>query len=85
MKKMKAPEGLGLENYKFTELPLNKIFNTKDRLKMIQELNSGEFKIIHPVLPPFFKFLLRWIAEDQIIDELKSSLVYFGMKSLRIA
>lgn len=35
MKKMKAPEGLGLENYKFTELPLNKIFNTKDRLKMI--------------------------------------------------
>ena len=26
MKKMKAPEGLGLENYKFTELPLNKIF-----------------------------------------------------------
>lgn len=29
MKKMKAPEGLGLENYKFTELPLNKIFNKK--------------------------------------------------------
>lgn len=26
MKKMKAPEGLGLENYKFTELSLNKIF-----------------------------------------------------------
>lgn len=34
MKKMKAPEGLGLENYKFTELPLNKIFYTKDRLKI---------------------------------------------------
>lgn len=29
MKKMKTPKGLGLENYKFTELPLNKIFNKK--------------------------------------------------------
>ena len=26
MKKMKAPEGFGLDNYKFMELPLIKIF-----------------------------------------------------------
>jgi|GEM_PF-4697460 hypothetical protein len=27
MKKMKAPEGLVLANYKFTKIPLKKIFN----------------------------------------------------------
>lgn len=31
MKKMKAPEGLVLANYKFTKITLKKIFNTESK------------------------------------------------------